>query len=111
MSSAVVAAPVPAPQRTLSLAGRRYPVMLPKLRDSRLHVASVTISLHVLGQVGLHFQVPLIQVEPQRKNPSTMLRCIRPTKDPTETKTELLATLRLELSRLSSLVMTKFGTK
>lgn len=62
MSSAVVAAPVPAPQRTLSLAGRRYPVALPKLRDSRLHVASVTISLHVLGQVGLHFQISVPQI-------------------------------------------------
>ena len=57
MSSAVVEAPVPVPQRTVSLAGRRYPVALPKLRDSRLHVASVTISLHVLGQVGLNFQI------------------------------------------------------
>ncbi|MEZ5412170.1 MAG: hypothetical protein R2761_29325, partial [Acidimicrobiales bacterium] len=62
MSSAVVEAPVPAPQRTVSLAGRRYPVALPKLRDSRLHVASVTISLHVLGQVGLHFQISVPQI-------------------------------------------------
>ena len=62
MSSAVVEAPAPVPQRTVTLAGRRYPVALPKLRDSRLHVASVTISLHVLGQMGLGFQISVPQI-------------------------------------------------
>jgi hypothetical protein len=48
--------------RTLSVRGRTYPVVLPKLRDPRLHVAAVTITLHVLGQVGLHFQVSVPQI-------------------------------------------------
>lgn len=50
------------PGRSLSIAGKRYPVVLPKLRDARLHVAFVTISLHVLGQVGLHFRVSVPQI-------------------------------------------------
>lgn len=48
--------------RSLSVRGRTYPVVLPKLRDPRLHVAAVTITLHVLGQVGLHFQVSVPQI-------------------------------------------------
>jgi hypothetical protein len=53
---------VAAPSRALSVGGRRYPVVLPKLRDARLHVAAVTITLHVLGQVGLRFQVSVPQI-------------------------------------------------
>ncbi|HEX9259719.1 MAG TPA: hypothetical protein VF855_09300, partial [Acidimicrobiales bacterium] len=56
-------APAPAePKHVLSVGGHSYPVILPKLRDPRLHVAAVTISLHVLGQVGLHFQVSVPQI-------------------------------------------------
>lgn len=51
-----------APARTVSLRGRAYPLILPKLRDSRLHVAAVTISIHVLGQVGLNFQLSVPQI-------------------------------------------------
>ena len=51
-----------APRRTVSFGGRAYPVVLPKLRDSRLHVAAVTISVHVLGQVGLNFQLSVPQI-------------------------------------------------
>lgn len=48
--------------RTLRLGGRAYPVILPSLRDPRLHVAAVIISVHVLGQVGLGFQVSVPQI-------------------------------------------------
>jgi hypothetical protein len=51
-----------APIRALTIRGRSYPVFLPRLRDPRLHVAVVTITLHVLGQVGLHFQVSVPQI-------------------------------------------------
>jgi Na+-translocating ferredoxin:NAD+ oxidoreductase RnfD subunit len=49
-------------ERTLQLGGRTYPLVLPSLRDPRLHVAAVIISVHVLGQVGLHFQVSVPQI-------------------------------------------------
>lgn len=60
MTGPAIAAPVP--PRSLTFRGRDYPVVLPKLRDSRLHVAAVTISLHVLGQVGLGFQISVPQI-------------------------------------------------
>jgi len=51
-----------APRRTLRLGGRAYPLILPRLRDSRLHVAAVTISIHVLGQLWLNFQLSVPQI-------------------------------------------------
>ena len=51
-----------AKRRTLRLGARTYPVILPKIRDPRLHVASVVITIHVLGQVGLHFRVSVPQI-------------------------------------------------
>jgi hypothetical protein len=52
----------PAPGRAITIRGQRYPVVLPTLRDPRLHVASVIISIHVLGQVALHFAVSVPQI-------------------------------------------------
>ena len=48
--------------RTLSFGGTAYPLVLPNIRDPRLHVAAVIITVHVLGQVGLHFQVSVPQI-------------------------------------------------
>jgi Na+-translocating ferredoxin:NAD+ oxidoreductase RnfD subunit len=48
--------------RALTLNGTSYPVFLPNIRDPRLHVASVIITVHVLGQVGLHFRVSVPQI-------------------------------------------------
>ena len=48
--------------RTLALGGTAYPLILPNIRDPRLHVASVIISIHVLGQVGLGFRVSVPQI-------------------------------------------------
>ena len=48
--------------RTLTLGGSTYPLILPNIRDPRLHVAAVIITIHVLGQVGLHFQVSVPQI-------------------------------------------------
>jgi Na+-translocating ferredoxin:NAD+ oxidoreductase RnfD subunit len=59
------AAPVAAarpPSRTLTIGGTAYPVFLPSIRDPRLHVAAVIITIHVLGQVGLHFRVSVPQI-------------------------------------------------
>ena len=48
--------------RTLTLGGTAYPVLLPKARDPRLHVAAVIVTIHVLGQLGLGFQVSVPQI-------------------------------------------------
>ena len=48
--------------RTLTFAGGSYPLVLPSVRDPRLHVAAVIITVHVLGQVGLHFSVSVVQI-------------------------------------------------
>lgn len=39
-----------------------YPVRLPKLRDPRLHVASVTITLQILGQTVFNFNLSIAQI-------------------------------------------------
>ena len=51
-----------ATSRALTLGARRYPVVLPNIRDPRLHVAACIISIHILGQIGLHFRVTIPQI-------------------------------------------------
>lgn len=46
----------------LTVGRRSYPLILPSIRESRLHVAAVIITIHVLGQVGLHFVVSVWQI-------------------------------------------------
>src|SRR6478672_4498947 len=48
--------------RSVTIGGGTYPVVLPSLRDPRLHVAAVIITVHVLGQVALHFRVSIPQI-------------------------------------------------
>ncbi|HTC85997.1 MAG TPA: hypothetical protein VK656_04805 [Candidatus Acidoferrum sp.] len=48
--------------RSLTLGRTSYPLILPSIRDPRLHVASVIITVHVLGQVGLRFGVSVPQI-------------------------------------------------
>src|SRR5918994_1317090 len=55
---AVVAADRP----TLRIRGTAYPVLLPTLRDPRLHLAAVIVSLQVLGQVAFDFQLSIAQI-------------------------------------------------
>jgi len=50
------------PSRTLHLGARAYPLVLPSLRDSRLHLAAVIITIHVFGQVTLGFRVSVPQI-------------------------------------------------
>ncbi|HYL41107.1 MAG TPA: hypothetical protein VET90_07345, partial [Candidatus Binatus sp.] len=52
----------PRPSRTVRLRGETYPLILPSLRDPRLHVAAVIITIHVLGQIGLGFWVSVPQI-------------------------------------------------
>jgi Na+-translocating ferredoxin:NAD+ oxidoreductase RnfD subunit len=49
-------------ERTISLGGNRYPLVLPNIRDPRLGIAAVVLSLQALGQVGLHWPVSIPQI-------------------------------------------------
>src|ERR1700686_2388032 len=44
------------------LFGRDYPVALPSLRDPRMHVAAVLLTLQVLGQTVLGFRLSITQI-------------------------------------------------
>src|SRR5207248_11057444 len=48
--------------RTLRLGGRTYRVLLPSIRDARLHVAAVLLTLQVLGQTVLDFRLSVAQI-------------------------------------------------
>ncbi len=48
--------------RSLRLGETEYPLVLPNIRDPRLHLASVIITIHVLGQVALGFRVSVPQI-------------------------------------------------
>jgi Na+-translocating ferredoxin:NAD+ oxidoreductase RnfD subunit len=47
---------------TLPIRGTSYPVLLPTVRDPRLHLAAVIVSLHVLGQVAFEFRLSIAQI-------------------------------------------------
>jgi hypothetical protein len=49
-------------RRTAHLFGREYRVVLPSIRDPRLHVAAVLITLQVLGQTVLGFRLSIAQI-------------------------------------------------
>src|SRR6195952_4736507 len=55
-------APALAGRPTLRIGGTDYPILLPSLRDPRLHLASVIISLQVLGQVAFGFRLSIAQI-------------------------------------------------
>src|SRR4051794_40889313 len=46
----------------VAIRGRRYPVLLPNLRDPRLHLAATITSLQVIGQIGFGFRVSISQI-------------------------------------------------
>lgn len=48
--------------RTISLQGKRYPLILPNIRDPRLGIAAVVLSLHALGQLVLHWPLSVPQI-------------------------------------------------
>ncbi len=51
----------PAP-RKVSIRGREYRVLLPSIRDPRLHVAVVLLTLQALGQTVLDFRLSIAQI-------------------------------------------------
>ena len=48
--------------RGVAIRGTRYPVVLPSVRDPRLHLAAVIVSLQVLGQVAFDFRLSIAQI-------------------------------------------------
>jgi Na+-translocating ferredoxin:NAD+ oxidoreductase RnfD subunit len=46
----------------IAIRGTRYPVVLPSLRDPRLHLAAVIVSLQILGQVAFEFRLSIAQI-------------------------------------------------
>lgn len=63
MSGTTEAAPSEPPaSRSVRLRGREYLVVPPNVRDPRLHLAGVIISLQVLGQTTLHFDLSIAQI-------------------------------------------------
>jgi hypothetical protein len=46
----------------VDLRGTRYPVVLPSVRDPRLHLAAVIVSLQVLGQAAFAFRLSIAQI-------------------------------------------------
>jgi hypothetical protein len=48
--------------RAVAVRGTRYAVVLPSVRDPRLHLAAVIVSLQVLGQVAFDFRLSIAQI-------------------------------------------------
>lgn len=62
-ATASVVPPPPAPPgRSVTIRGRDYPVVLPRLGDVRLRLTAVIIGLQVLGQTVLRFKVSIAQI-------------------------------------------------
>ena len=55
-------AAVDAGKPVVRIRGTAYPVLLPTLRDPRLHLAAVIISLQVLGQTSFNFSLSIAQI-------------------------------------------------
>ena len=51
-----------AKRRSIHFGGREYRVVLPSLRDPRMHVAAVLLTLQVLGQTVLGFRLSIAQI-------------------------------------------------
>src|SRR5512145_1485329 len=47
---------------TIRIRGTEYPVLLPTVRDPRLHLAAVIVTLQVLGQTAFGFQLSIAQI-------------------------------------------------
>jgi hypothetical protein len=46
----------------IDVRGTRYPVVLPTVRDPRLHLAAVIVSLQILGQIAFAFRLSVAQI-------------------------------------------------
>src|ERR1043166_6084399 len=57
-----MSAPAVAGRPVLTIRGTNYPVLLPTVRDPRLHLAAVIITLQVLGQAAFAFTLSIAQI-------------------------------------------------
>src|SRR5215468_3194424 len=57
-----MSAPAFAGRPALTIRGTRYPILLPTVRDPRLHLAAVIITLQVLGQTAFGFSLSIAQI-------------------------------------------------
>jgi hypothetical protein len=57
-----MSAPALANRPALTIRRTRYPILLPTVRDPRLHLAAVIISLQVLGQTAFDFDLSIAQI-------------------------------------------------
>jgi len=55
-------ASVPAGRHAIRVGHHMYPIVGPSIRDPRLHLAAVIITIHVLGQVAFDFHVSIPQI-------------------------------------------------
>ncbi len=66
MNATTITAPsptgTPAPARALRIGRREYPLLLPSLRDPRLHTAAFIVSVQILGQTSLGFELSIAQI-------------------------------------------------
>lgn len=61
MTTATLPVPVNG-TRSLRIAGRPWPVLLPSLRDARLHVAATLLTVQVLGQTVVGWDLSIAQI-------------------------------------------------
>jgi len=52
----------PKRQRALRIGGTTYPIVLPSLKDPRLHLAATFVCLHTIGQIYFHFRLSIPQI-------------------------------------------------
>ena len=72
MAASAIAAPG---GRAVCIRGRAYPVLLPTIKDPRLHLAAVILSLQALGQIDAQEADLLVaKVELAEMNASTATR-------------------------------------
>jgi len=57
-----MSAPADAGRPSVQIRGTRYPVLLPTVRDPRLHLAAVIITLQILGQTAFGFNLSIAQI-------------------------------------------------
>ena len=57
-----MSAPAFAGRPALTIRGTSYPILLPSVRDPRLHLAAVIITLQVLGQTAFGFELSIAQI-------------------------------------------------
>jgi ASPIC and UnbV/FG-GAP-like repeat len=57
-----MSAPALAGRPSLTIRGTEYPVLLPTVRDPRLHLAAVIVTLQVLGQTAFGFNLSIAQI-------------------------------------------------